>query len=380
MSENSQHLPIGYKISGHYKILKVLGQGGFGIVYKVENLHRVKDNIFIIKELFLQKHSFRFRKKTTVGTNPSMKHIFAKIRADILREVDILSSIKNKNIVQEYGYFEENDTVYSIMEYIEGMDLGKYIQKHSFDEDETIDLLEQLIHGLKEIHSKNIIHRDIKPSNIMRTKKGLYKLIDFTNNKSYMDSEITITGITSQGYSSPELGQKKAIVGAFSDIYSIGMTLIKVLTLESPPEMSDRFKDDDFQKTIDELPVSRGFKEIIRKMTQRDSENRFQSLEGIERALSRLNVDIEEEYIHIETEMVSGFYKKKSKKEYDDMKIVVKSIGVIFLVVSVFFIVRLSFFIDNDLTKEFNETEQNLNEKNKKAIEEMLEALKRNVN
>jgi len=288
MAENSQHLPIGHKISGHYEIIEVLGQGGFGIVYKVKNRHQL-DKVLIIKELFLKKDSFRVRGKTTVATNPGMKHIFEKIKGDIEKEVEILSSINNKNIVQEYGQFEENQTIYSLMEYIEGVDLGQYIEKHPFDEDKAIDLLKQLIDGLKEIHLQNIIHRDIKPSNIMRTEEGVYKLIDFTNNKSYMDSEITITGITSQGYSSPELWKKKAKVGAFSDIYSMGMTLIKVLTLEDPPEMADRFDDTDFQKSIDALPVSSEFREIIRKMTNWKSDNRFEDLEEIEDVLSQLD-------------------------------------------------------------------------------------------
>jgi len=357
MAENSQYLPIGHKISGHYEIIEVLGQGGFGIVYKVKNRHQL-DEILIIKELFLKKDSFRVRGKTTVATNPGMKHIFEKIRGDIEKEVEILSSINNKNIVQEYGQFEENQTIYSIMEYIEGMDLAKYIEKHTFDEDKAIDLLKQLIHGLKEIHLRNIIHRDIKPSNIMRTKDGVYKLIDFTNNKSYMDSEITITGITSQGYSSPELWRKKAKVGAFSDIYSMGMTLIKVLTLEDPPEMADRFDDATFQKSIDELPVSSNFREIIRKMTNRKSDNRFEDLEEVEDALKVLNVKGYEENIPLKTELIDSNdvvsildssikEKKKVKKKsirpppHRNIKILMVFIGVIFMLGGIIFLVKI---------------------------------------
>ncbi len=355
MSENSQHLPIGHKISGHYEIIKVLGQGGFGIVYKVENLHRVNDNIFIIKELFLQKGSFRHRGKTIVGTNLDMRDVFEKMKADIVEEVDILASITNKNIVKEYGYFKENQTIYSLMEYIDGVDLEEYIKEHPFDENKAIDLLKQLIHGLKEIHAKNIIHRDIKPSNIMRTDKGgVYKIIDFTNNKPYMDSEVVLTGITSQGYSPPELWRKKAKVGAFSDIYSMGMTLIKLLTKENPPQIGDRSDDNSFQKSIDGLNVSRGFRDIIRKMTNKKSENRFQNLEEIESELSQLNSDIETEIVVDFDEKIE---KKTDKRKNSIMKTVVKIMGLILLMVSIFFIVK-KYFVEeeNHIKKEANFT------------------------
>ena len=161
MAENSEHLPIGHKIGGHYQIIKVIKQGGFGIVYKVKDTHLVKNNIFIIKELFIQKLSFRYRDNTTIGTNPTIKNIFEKVKADIIEEIDILSSIENRNIVQAYGSFEENNTIYSIMEYIDGIDLEEYIKENPFDEERAMDLLEQIINGLQEIHTRNIIHRDI---------------------------------------------------------------------------------------------------------------------------------------------------------------------------------------------------------------------------
>jgi len=288
MTENSQHLPIEHIIGGHYKILKAIKQGGFGIVYLVKDTHLVKNNIFIIKELFLQKHSIRYRDNTTTGIPPKMKDIFEKIKADIIKEVGVLSSIENINIVQAFGSFEENSTIYSIMEYIDGVDLEEYIKDNPFDEEMAMDLLKQLINGLQEIHSQNIIHRDIKPSNIMRTKEGVYKIIDFTTNKVYSDTETTITGIMTQGYSAYELEQIKARIGAFTDIYSIGMTLYNVLTLENPPTIANRYKNDsEFQESIDELNVSGGFREIIRKMTNREAEDRFGSLGEIEKLLNK---------------------------------------------------------------------------------------------
>ncbi len=140
MSENSQHLPIGYKIGGHYEIIEVLGQGGFGIVYKVEDTHQL-NKILILKELFIQVHSFRRHDETTIYSKANAKNLIAKIKKDVIAEVNILSKIRNRNLVEAYGYFEANNTIYSVMEFIQGVDLIEYRKSNEFNEERVKDLL-----------------------------------------------------------------------------------------------------------------------------------------------------------------------------------------------------------------------------------------------
>ena len=297
--QNTTHLQVGHKIGNHYEILKVpnkdediLGQGGFGIVYLVRDIHNL-NKLFVVKELFLIKYSFRNRKDgLTVKTSnkKEARETFQKVKEDVIKEVNILSTIKNKNIVQSKGYIEENNTIYSIMEYIDGTNLEEYIQNNSFSEKEAINLLRQIIHGLKEIHQQNIIHRDIKPSNIMRTKDGLYILIDFTTSKTYSTNKTTITGIGTKGYAPPELERTKAQIGEFSDIYSIGMTIFRLLSLKEPPIAIDRLtsnNDNSFLEDINSLAISNKLKNIIKKMTAIDIEKRFKNLEDIEKELDK---------------------------------------------------------------------------------------------
>ena len=285
---NTNQLPTGYIIGGHYEIVKVLGQGGFGIVYLVKDLHKL-DELLVAKELFAKEFSFRQRESTTVINQSDMVHIFTKIKEDIKQEVTILSKITNPNIVKAYGYLEENDTIYSIMEYLQGMDLESYLQEHgAFNEAESKDLLLQLIKGLKPIHAKNIIHRDIKPNNIIRTPDGTYKIIDFSSNKEYVDGKTTtITSYQNPTYTAPELMQKKTVIGEFSDVYSIGMTLIRTLSSNSSmPNITDRFVDDsEFQEGIDALWIKDEFATIIKKMIALNYKDRFQRLEEIETLL-----------------------------------------------------------------------------------------------
>jgi len=294
--QNSQHLPVGYKIQNRYEVLEiphkednVLGQGGFGIVYLVADTKR-QNRLFVIKELFLLNYSFRHKKDgLTIKTNSKReaKETFAKVKEDVVKEIDTLSTIDNKNIVKAYGHVRENNTIYSILEYIDGSNIDEYIGETSFSEDEAIELLRQMIFGLKEIHKKNIIHRDIKPSNIMRTDDGIYKIIDFTTSKTYSTNKTTITGVISKGYSPPELERTQAIIGDYSDIYSIGMTLYNVLSLKNPPLTADRYGDDNFFQDIDSLNISDRLKNIIKKMTAMEIKDRFQNLKEVEYELDR---------------------------------------------------------------------------------------------
>ncbi|HHD80841.1 MAG TPA: serine/threonine protein kinase, partial [Campylobacterales bacterium] len=290
-NQSNEHLAIGYKIGGHYKITKVLGQGGFGIVYLVEDIHRLNAQ-FVIKELFSRDFSFRHRDGHTVYNKAEAKNIFAKIKEDIISEVNILQKIRDKNIVEAYGYFEDNNTLYSVMEFIDGVDLDKYLKKvPPFTEDEAKDLLLQISKGIEKIHAINVLHRDIKPSNIMRTRDGVYKLIDFTTNRTYEDNKLTtVTAFRSPIYTPPELsGNKRAIIGKFSDIYSIGMTICRVLAEdeETLPNITDRLIDDsEFQALINGFDIDDNFKNILRKMTQINAEDRFQDLKDIQKLLN----------------------------------------------------------------------------------------------
>ena len=279
---NRNFLKQGKVLCKRYKIIRAIKQGGFGIVYLVKDLQDNKR--LVVKELFFIKHSYRTRdgfvstKKTEVS--------FSKLKKDVQREIGNLKKIENRHIVKAYDFFEENNTIYSIMEYIPGLTLEEYLEEGLFNEDEAKNLLQQLIDGLKDFHRKKMVHRDMKPSNIMRTEEAIYKIIDFTTSKGYSNKVTTITGIGSPIYSSPELEKTKGKIGDFSDIYSIGIILIRVFCEEKNiPKVIDRLLDDNdenFQQLILGLDISEEFRNVVMKMTTLDPKERFQNLEEIE--------------------------------------------------------------------------------------------------
>ncbi len=122
--QKSEHLPIGHRLGGHYEIVNVLGRDDFEIVYLVKDIHRM-DNL-VLKELFLKNSSFR--DKENIYTQEKLKKEFQETKEGIIHEVTLLKEIKEANTIQTYGYFEENKTIYTIMEYQQKAPLESYLK------------------------------------------------------------------------------------------------------------------------------------------------------------------------------------------------------------------------------------------------------------
>ena len=281
-------LDIGTKLDNNrYKIIDILGKGGFGIVYKVKRLSDLRE--FAIKELFIRSDNdicFRSRDNNKIFSKNSK--LFNIFKERVKKEVEFLSKNNNENIIYIYSYFEDNNTIYTVMEYINGYDLEKLIidRKKIFTENEVLELLIQLANGFKKIHNQNVIHRDIKPNNIIRTKDKIYKLIDFTNIKMFLEEDrgtITKLRLKAEFFSPPELiTETDTEIGIYSDIYSLGMTIYCCFSGNfQAPNASQRQINDSFYKQVDDLDISNKYKSLIKKMTKLDKNDRFQSLDEV---------------------------------------------------------------------------------------------------
>jgi hypothetical protein len=133
--QNDQYLPLGLNIGGHYEIVKLLGEDDFEIVYLVKDIHRLETN-FILKELFLKE--FSFRNENIVYTLEKSKDIFEEMKQGIINDVNILQKNRDANRLQTYGYFEENGTIYTIMEFSNNSSLDSYLKIQSKREKEDL--------------------------------------------------------------------------------------------------------------------------------------------------------------------------------------------------------------------------------------------------
>ena len=239
---------------GKFTILKVLGQGGFGITYLAEQSLLQKK--FAIKEFFL--HDLCARDATGVVTTLTQGDMVGRYRKKFVKEAQILARLNHPGIVRVTDVFEENGTVYYVMEYVEGESLSEMVRRRgALPEPEALRYISKVASALAYIHQSKVNHLDLKPGNIMvRRSDDEPVLIDFGVSKQY-DEQKNQTTTTPPGVShgySPIEQYKPGGVSTFSpqaDIYSLGATLYKLLTGETPP-----IADDVLNEGLPTLPSS----------------------------------------------------------------------------------------------------------------------------
>ena len=227
--------------SGKYIIKRVLGQGGFGITYLAE--HTMLDIQVAIKEFFPKSFCDREEdtNNITLGTSGN-RDLVDRFKAKFIKEARNIAKLKHPGIVRIQDVFEENNTAYYVMDYIEGHSLsGIFEECDRLSIPKATEWIKKIGDALSYIHSKNINHLDVKPANIMLDERDNPILIDFGLAKQYdtagEETSTTPVGI-SHGYAPPEQ-YRKGGVSSFSpqaDIYSLGATYYKLITGITPPE------------------------------------------------------------------------------------------------------------------------------------------------
>ncbi|MDE7455802.1 MAG: serine/threonine protein kinase [Prevotella sp.] len=242
-----QHLQPNTTLQGgKYRIVRVLGQGGFGITYLAE--HPMLERKVCIKEFFFKNYCERDESTSHVTlSTKSNQELVERFRRKFLKEARVISKLHHDHIVQIHDIFEENSTAYYVMDYVEGESLDDKIKREGYlSEPQALAYIKDAASALAYIHSKSINHLDIKPGNIMlRHEDQRILLIDFGVSKRYDEetSEGTTTtpvGI-SHGYSPVEQYRRNGVqsFSPQSDVYSLAATLYKLLTGVTPPEATE---------------------------------------------------------------------------------------------------------------------------------------------
>jgi len=247
---NEPHqLPVGTVLRDQYVVGRVLGQGGFGITYLGWDRHL--ESAVCIKEYF-PNHAVSRDCTVSTQVHCHTEQGAAAYRASkerFLREGKILAQFREiPEIVSIYGFFEENDTVYIVMEYIKGMDLAHYVYHKGgrLSADETFRILKPVMEALAQVHRAELVHRDIAPDNIMLHPRGGAKLLDFGAARMVENADVergldrSTEAIVKHGFAPMEQYQTRGNLGPWTDVYAMCATVYYCLTGQIPPEATTR--------------------------------------------------------------------------------------------------------------------------------------------
>jgi serine/threonine protein kinase len=263
----------GKVLQGRYEILHVLGQGGMGTVFMARDL--------------------RLRGRNAEGRNCVVKKLRddfyrdedrQKAQAFFDREMQVLSDLQHRNIVQILDYFREGSDYYLVMEYVQGSNLHFMLheerQGEPFSENQVIDWAIQICDVLSYLHSQTppVIYRDLKPSNVMidMTKGAEVKLVDFGIARAY-DEKGEHTHVVSAGYSPPE--QYWGAADPRSDIYALGATMFFLLSGRDPEALHQSSPQAVNPEVSDYTDM------LVQKATSQELGERFQTVEEFMEAL-----------------------------------------------------------------------------------------------
>lgn len=232
-------LPQGTVLAGRYVVGTSLGCGGFANTYKAWDTKL--ETVVAIKEFYYGDMVNRVPGRTDVillssrsGAVKQYRHLLERF----LEEARYTAKFnQHENIIHIYEFFEENQTAYYVMEYMEGMDLSHYLRQEggSLGVEDAITILLSVIGALKAVHGAGIIHRDISPDNIFLLDNGKVKLFDFGLAKfSAKDTDTEVN--VKPGYAPPEQYDAKSRQGAWTDIYALGATMYRAITGVLPQE------------------------------------------------------------------------------------------------------------------------------------------------
>lgn len=234
-------LPKGTDIGG-YSVVSVLGDGGFGVTYKAENLLEGLEEQVAIKEYMPIQFAVRDGVEVHPRHGGSMED-FEWGREQFLKEARMLASFKHPNIVKVKQFFRGNNTAYIVMEYEDGEPLDELLDRHgTLSEAQLKRILFPIADGLCEVHRQGVWHRDIKPANVfVRRSDESPVLLDFGAARNALGVKSkSMEAIVSPPYSPPEQYYSEGQLGSYTDIYALSALCYRAVTGESPVESPQR--------------------------------------------------------------------------------------------------------------------------------------------
>ncbi|MFZ6686564.1 serine/threonine protein kinase [Undibacterium sp. SXout11W] len=291
-AQNNAPLPDGLEIAG-YRIVKKIASGGFSIVYLASD---EDGNAVAIKEYLPSSLALRQQGELVPAISNENLPIYRIGLKCFFEEGRALARISHPNVVSVVNFFRANETVYMVMAYESGRSLQEHIlrrrdkgEKPLVSERFIRRMFNQVMNGLREVHTNKLLHLDLKPANIYLRLDGTPILLDFGAARQTLKTDIPkLYPMYTPGFAAPELYQKNGNLGPWTDIYSIGASIFACM-IGAPPQPSDQRKiNDKMESHYRKLEgmYSAELIEVVRWCLKLDPLERPQSVFALQKALA----------------------------------------------------------------------------------------------
>ena len=290
---NPSALTPGTLLDDRYFIGRVLGQGGFGITYV--SYDEILGQIVALKEHYPK--AIVQRNQKTLDVIPQNLNEFNDGLRKFTDEAKSLAKFQgHKNIVSVLSYMRTKKTAYMVMEYIEGRTVKEILQgAKQLPVKDSLEIILEVLEGLGACHAQKLIHRDLTPDNIYITTSGSVKILDFGSARvTQDDGDNEFTQILKKSYAPIEQFQQGSSQGPWTDIYSVGATLYRLVTGQPPALNSvDRLLNDTLKKPSEFSKVSNWNADLdtaLMKALSVRPEQRYQDIDSFKVDLLNANL------------------------------------------------------------------------------------------
>jgi serine/threonine protein kinase len=286
-------LPPNTRIGG-YSIVRKVAAGGFGLVYLALDPSGQK---VALKEYLPSSLASRAVGELMPTVQPDKLSLYRLGLKSFFEEGRSLAQISHPSVVSVLNFFRENETVYMVMNYLEGASLQDFIsvarslkQNKVFRESTIRSLFDEILRGLRIVHQHKMLHLDIKPANIFITNDNKSVLIDFGAAREVLSKEGNfIRPMYTPGFAAPEMYRRGASMGPWTDIYAIGACMYACIQGYPPSEATLRQDKDRIAVALSRMRgiYSDNLIEVVEWCMALDPLSRPQSVFALQKELSR---------------------------------------------------------------------------------------------
>jgi serine/threonine protein kinase len=283
-------------VIGGYRIVRKVSAGGFGLVYlAVDN----EGQQIAIKEYLPSSLATRGPGELLPQVQSDKLSLYRLGLKSFFEEGRSLAQISHPSVVSVLNFFRENETVYMVMNYLEGDTLQDFIitarelkKQKVFRESTIRSLFDEILRGLRIVHQHKMLHLDIKPANIFITDDNRAVMIDFGAAREVLSKEGNfIRPMYTPGFAAPEMYRRDSSMGPWTDIYAIGACIYATMQGYPPNDAPQRLEKDRLSLALSRLRgvYSDNLIEVVEWCMSLDPLSRPQSVFALQKELSQEN-------------------------------------------------------------------------------------------